>query len=161
MTARFFKQIFVSMSEQNDWLFRMIDDLVGEIRLVVENQRDIVLARNIFGSNDREFVPRNEVSTTCGSGWLIWPITSTGSSGRLIERNVLDASTSDRAAHRHAMQHAFEFYVVDIECLAGDFLPAFFAGDGFTDEGHRFRMRSSSLEGFGDAVSHVVVGTAT
>jgi hypothetical protein len=37
----------------------MIDNFVGEIRLIVENQRDVVCARNVFGSDDRELVPGN------------------------------------------------------------------------------------------------------
>ena len=35
----------------------MIDYFVGEIRLVVENQCDVVLAGNIFGGDDGEFIP--------------------------------------------------------------------------------------------------------
>ena len=59
ISPRLFEQVFVSMSEQDDWLFRMIYNFVGEVRLVVKNQRDVILARNIFSSNDREFIPGN------------------------------------------------------------------------------------------------------
>ena len=38
-------KIFVRVSEQNDRLFRMIDDFVGEVRLIVEDQRDVIFAR--------------------------------------------------------------------------------------------------------------------
>ncbi len=59
MAARFFEQVFVGMGQQHDWLFRVIDDFVGEIRLVVENQRDVVFAGNVFRRDDGEFVPGN------------------------------------------------------------------------------------------------------
>src|SRR5439155_1124438 len=56
------------MSQQNDRLFWMIDDFVGEVRLVVENQRHIVFTGDVFRGNDREFIPRNiAVRTACGS----------------------------------------------------------------------------------------------
>jgi hypothetical protein len=54
----------------------------------------------------------------------------------LIEGNTLDAPTRHRAAHSHAVQHAIETQVIDVERLAGDFLAAFLAGNGFTDEVH-------------------------
>src|SRR5207248_811084 len=88
------------------------------------------------------------VSTTCGSGWL-------------LERDRLDASTGNRAAHSHAVQHPVELQIIDVERRAGNFLAAFFAGNGFADESHWVRCSSSSLERSGDAVSHIVVGTAT
>src|SRR5581483_2568019 len=71
VTTRFFEQVLVVMSQQHDRLLRVIDESVGEIRLVIEDQRDAILAWNIFRGDDREFIPGNEVSTTCGSGWVI------------------------------------------------------------------------------------------
>src|SRR3989440_9074209 len=127
------------MREQNDWLFRMIHNFVGQVRLIVENQRDVVFAWDVFGRNDREFVP-GQVA---------------------FERNVLDASTWNRAAHSHAVQHPVELQIINVERRTGNFLAAFFAGDCFTNESHWVRWNSSSLEGSGDAVSHIVVGTAT
>src|SRR3989440_2150923 len=127
------------MREQNDWLFRMIHNFVGQVRLIVENQRDVVFAWDVFGRNDREFVP-GQVA---------------------FERNVLDASTWNRAAHSHAVQHPVELQIINVERRTGDFLAAFFAGDCFTNESHWVRWNSSSLERSGDAISHIVVGTAT
>ena len=43
--ARLFEQILVGMREQHDGFFRMIDDIVGEARLVVDDQRDFIFAR--------------------------------------------------------------------------------------------------------------------
>src|SRR5207249_3335182 len=104
--------------------FRMIDDFVGEVRLVVENQRDIVFTGDVFRGNDREFIPRNiAVRTACGSG-------------RLIEGNIFDAAARNRTAHGDAVQHAGETQIVNVKRLAGNLLPAFFAGNGFADEGH-------------------------
>ena len=59
VAARFFQQILVRMRQQHDRFFRMIDDFVGEIRLIVEDQRDVVFAGNVFGGDDGELVPGN------------------------------------------------------------------------------------------------------
>src|SRR2546430_13261614 len=151
------------MREQNDWLFRMVNSFVGEIRLIVENQSDVVLARNVSGRNDREFVPGNEVGATCFFLLSLWERLGEGAqhSGWLLERDRLYAPARDRAAHRNAMQHPVELQIIDVERRTGNFLAAFFAGDCFTNESHWVRWNSSSLERSGDAVSHIVVGTAT
>ena len=112
--SRFFNEIFVFVSEQKDRLFMMIHAVLGEIRLVVKNQRDIVLAGNIFGRNDCEFVP--------------WNIS--------LERNLLYAATCYRTAYGHAMQHARKAQIINIECLARDFLAAFFAGNWLANKTH-------------------------
>ena len=104
------------MGEENYWLFRVIDKLVGEVRLVVENQCDVILTGNIFGGDDGEFVPGNVT----------------------FERNVLDSAARNRAAHRHAVEHFRESQVVDVQRRASDLLAAFFAGNGFADGVHRF-----------------------
>src|SRR5205807_9936846 len=108
----FFEQILVLMREQNDRLFRMIHNFVGEVRLIVEDQGHIVFTWNIFGSDNHEVIPGN--------------IT--------FERNIFDAPTWNRTAHSNAMQHSGKREVIDVERLAGNFLPAFFARDGFADE---------------------------
>src|SRR5205807_8854800 len=116
---------------------------------IVENQRDMVFTGNIFRRDDREFIPRDRsVSTACGSG-------------RLIKRNIFDAAARDRTPHRDTMQHPVELQIIDVERRAGNFLPAFFARNGFANESHWVRWSSSSLERSGDAVSHIIVGTAT
>ena len=35
------------MRQQHDRLFRVIDDVVGQVRLIVEDQRDAVAAGNV------------------------------------------------------------------------------------------------------------------
>ena len=64
VAARFFEQVLVRVGQQHDRLFRMIDDFVGEIRLIVEDQGDIVFAGDIFRGNDGEFVPGNVACET-------------------------------------------------------------------------------------------------
>ena len=46
-------------ASSSDRLFWMIDDVVREIGLVVEDQRDAVLAGNVGCGDDRELVPGN------------------------------------------------------------------------------------------------------
>jgi hypothetical protein len=70
----------------------MIDELRGEIRLIVEDQRDVVCARDVFRRDDGEFMP--------------WNIAR--------ERDVLDTAACGRAAHGCAVQHAGKRQVVDI-----------------------------------------------
>jgi hypothetical protein len=40
------------MREENYWFFRVINNLLSEIRLVVEDQCDVILPRNIFSGDD-------------------------------------------------------------------------------------------------------------
>ena len=84
IAPRFFEPVLVLMSEQNDWLFGMIHKVVGKIRLVVEDQRNIVLAGNVFRGNDRELIPRNLA----------------------FEGNVFDAAPGNRTAHGDAAKHS-------------------------------------------------------
>src|ERR1044071_1314170 len=86
VTARFFEQVLVRMSEQHDRLFRVIDELRGEIRLIHQDERDAVFARNVFGRDDDEFVPRDVA----------------------FKRNVPDAATRGGAADGRAIEHLRE-----------------------------------------------------
>ncbi len=106
VSTRFFKQVFVVMSEQQDGLFRMIYKIRSEIRLIVENQSNIVSARDIFCGDYSELIP--------------WDVA--------FERNVFDSSTRRRTADRNAVKHLGKRQIVHIQRLAGDFLAAFFTG---------------------------------
>jgi hypothetical protein len=99
------------MSEKQDWFFGMINDSVGEVRLVIQDQRNVILARNIFGGDDRELVPGNVAR----------------------KRDVLYASARDRTAHSCAVEHLGKGDVVNIERLAGDFFAPLFARGRFSD----------------------------
>ncbi len=107
------------MSQQHDWLFRVINAVLGEVRLVVEDQRDIVLPKlqiaDVLRGDDGEFIPRNVA----------------------FKGNAFDAAPRNGTAHRDTVQHPRESLIVNVERLAGNFPAAFFAGDGFADEGHR------------------------
>src|SRR6266536_83554 len=128
----------------------MIDNFVSEIRLIVENYGNVILIGDVLRSDNRELVPGYvAVRTACGAGSPRGHPERGGGCGRLIERNIFDASTRDGTAHRDAMQHVVEFQVIDVERLAGNFLPAFFAGNGFADESHwiqRYSVFDHSLK---------------
>ena len=51
------KNMAVGMGQQQNRLFGMIDELRGQTGLIVNDQRDAILARNIFRGDDYEFVP--------------------------------------------------------------------------------------------------------
>src|SRR6266516_668931 len=120
VAAGFLQQISIGMGQKNYWLFRMVYYLVGEVRLIVQDQRHIVLARNVFRCNDREFIPGNVA----------------------FERDVLDFSVGHRAADSDSVQDIRERQVIDIQSLASDFPAAFFAGNRFADDagGHAFTL---------------------
>ena len=58
VTAGLLEQLPVSVREEHHRLFEVIDAIPGEIRLVVEDQRDRVTPRNIRRSDDRRVPPR-------------------------------------------------------------------------------------------------------
>ena len=49
----------VRVREQHDRLFGVVDAVVGEARLVVDDERDAVDAGNVGGRDDDELVPGN------------------------------------------------------------------------------------------------------
>ena len=89
----------------------MIYYFVGEIWLIVENQRDVVLARNVFRGDDGELVPGNIA----------------------LKGNVSNAPARHRAAYGGAINHFRKGNVVNIQRLARDFFAAFLAGNRFAD----------------------------
>ena len=64
------------VGEQDDRLFGMVDDVVGEVGLVVDDQRDPVVAGDVGGRDDGELVPGDRRDRTrcrgCGRAatWL-------------------------------------------------------------------------------------------
>jgi hypothetical protein len=92
----------------------MIYDFAGEVGLIVENQRYVILARafvDVFGGYYRELVP--------------------GDVAR--KRDVFDAPARNLTPHSCAMEHFRKRNVIDVERGSGDFLPAFFARRRFAD----------------------------
>ena len=109
------------MREENYRFFSMIDDLISEVRLVVENQGDVVfagefatvvcsvlsLAVNVFGGNNRKFIPRNVA----------------------FKGNASYSSTRNMTTNSCAVQHSGKAEVINVKCGPGNFLTAFFSRD--------------------------------
>ena len=55
--ARLFEQVPIGVGEEDDRLFGMVDGLVGEVGLIVDDQRDDVRAGDVGGGDDDELVP--------------------------------------------------------------------------------------------------------
>src|SRR6185369_17215933 len=89
----------------------MVDEIRREIWLIVENERDVVCAGNVFRGDDRELVPRQIA----------------------FKRNVRDLPPCGGAAHSRAVQHLGKREIVDVKRRAGDFLSAFFSRKRFPD----------------------------
>ena len=109
---RFLQQILVRMRQQDDRFFGMVDEFGGEAGLIVHDQRDFVLAGNVGGRDDREFVPGNAVAVA----------------------NAADAPARDAAAHGHAVDHVRKGEVVHVLGAAGDFFAPLFPQDGMSKE---------------------------
>ena len=99
------------MGEKDDGLLGVRSDLVGEKRLVVKDQGDVIAAGDVLRGDDGEFVP--------------------GDAG--FECDAANDATSRGVANGRAVDHAGEVEIVDVLRLAGDFARALFAGDGFSD----------------------------
>ena len=52
----------VGMREQHNRLLGVVDVCMGEVRLVVEDQRDDVAAGDVGRGDDREFIPGDAVA---------------------------------------------------------------------------------------------------
>ena len=55
--ARLLEQLAIGMRQQHDGLFRMVDAIGGQARLVVEDERDAVGAGNVSRGDDDEVGP--------------------------------------------------------------------------------------------------------
>jgi hypothetical protein len=111
VSSCFFYQVLVFVREQQDRLFRVVDEICGEIWLIVQDQRDVVSSRNIFRGDNRELIPR-EIA---------------------LESDLLDRSACGGASHRCAVKHVRKRKIIDVERGAGNFLPALFPGKRFSD----------------------------
>ena len=59
MPPRLLEQLAIGMREKHDRLFRMVDAIGRQARLVVEDERDAVGAGNVSGGDDGEVGPGN------------------------------------------------------------------------------------------------------
>ena len=97
----------IGMGDEDDGLFRMIDLLEGEIRLVVGDQLDAVAAGNV-GRGDDDVVGPVDPGVEADGG---------------------DAAARNGAAHGDAVQHARLPHVVHVERLPGHLGAPFLAPD--------------------------------
>src|SRR5690349_1124110 len=89
----------------------MIHEAVGEIWLIVEDERDVVCAGDVFRGDDDELVPGNVA----------------------VEGDVRDLAARDGTPHGRAVKHVREGQIIDVQRLTGDFSAALFAGNWFAD----------------------------
>ena len=88
------------MREQQDRLFGMVDAIVGEVGLIVEDERDAVAAGDVRRRDDGDRAPVDL--------------------GTVLD--AADPAARRRAPDRHAMQHPRQRHVIDVVRLAGDLL---------------------------------------
>src|ERR1043165_1273231 len=115
VAPRLFQQIFIRVSEKQDWLFRVVDEFTCQVRLVKENQRDAVLARNIFGGDDCELVPGNVA----------------------LEGNLLEATARNGTANGRAVKHLWKAQIVNVARAPGNFVAPLFSRHRPSDNWHR------------------------
>jgi len=70
--------VFVRMGEQDDGLFGMIDDGVGEAGLVGKDELDVVVAWNVGGGDEDEFRPVDGGVVVDGEDASAWDGTADG-----------------------------------------------------------------------------------
>src|SRR5215472_15668630 len=90
----------------------MIDQFAGQIGLIVGNQGDAVLSGDIAGGDDDNLRPRQIA----------------------VEGDAFDTSPRNVAPNGNAVEQIRKGEIVDVKRPARNFLPPFFARDGFADE---------------------------
>ena len=98
------------MGEQHDRLFSVVDDIVGQARLVVQEERDAIGRGDVARGHDGELVPGKAA----------------------LEADAANASTRNGTPDGDAVQEARHCQIVHVARLAGDFRAAFFAWNGAT-----------------------------
>src|ERR1700733_13314422 len=96
------------MGQQQDRLFRMIDDTFGQAGLVIYDEGDDIAARDIFSGHDSELVPGNAFT----------------------KFDFFDRAAGNAAAHRGAKDHARQREIVNIARLPSQLGCALLAGNG-------------------------------
>ena len=104
----FLKQVFVGMSQQQNRLMHMIDRFRSQIWLIFDNEGNYVLARNVFGRDNREFAPRHAV----------------------LKSNFAYMAARDRAAHGNAVPHTRQMQIVNVVSFTRHFASHFFSEHG-------------------------------
>src|SRR5258706_2575386 len=109
--ARFFDEVTIGVGDEHHRLLGVVDHVAREEGLIVENQRDVILAGNVGGGDDGELVPGNA----------------------RLEDDVADAAATGGIADGGSVKHAGKLEVVDVLGVAGDFRDTFFAENGSAD----------------------------
>src|SRR5258708_12917514 len=85
------------MSQQQDGFLGMVDEFNRQAWLIVSDQRDTILPRNIFRRNDHEFIPGNSRT----------------------EGDLSDPAAGNLAANRRSEKHIWQNHIVDVLGSAG------------------------------------------
>ncbi len=101
------------MSQQQNGLLGMIHQFVCKARLIIADQRDAVLARNIFRGDDYEFIPRDAGT----------------------ERDLLDPSAGNLAVNGRSEEHVGQYHVVDVLRPSSHLVAPFLARNRLADDG--------------------------
>src|SRR5215469_17131082 len=91
------------MRQQENRLFGMIHGSIGQAWLILDNQRNAVLSRNILGGHDHKLFPRN----TCP------------------KRDLFDLASRNSAPNGRPEQHVGYRYIIDILRAASDLVATF------------------------------------
>ncbi len=112
LPARLFERLTIVMREQDDGLFRMVHAIVREVRLIVDDERDAIDARNVGRRDDRE--------ARTGTG--------------RAEVDAPDVAARRGTSDSDPVQHPRQREIVHVARLAGDLRTAFPAVDRVADE---------------------------
>src|ERR1700680_1790068 len=97
----------------------MVHEFTRQTRLIVSDQRNAILSRNIFCGHDHEFIP--------------------GDAGS--ESNVSDSSAWNLAPNRSPKEHVGQNHVVDILRPSGYLVAPFLARNRLADDAIRIHLR--------------------
>src|ERR1700676_2546462 len=97
----------------------MVHEFTRQTRLIVSDQRNAILSRNVFYGDDHEFIPGDTRS----------------------EGNVADSSARNLAANGCPEEHVGQNHVVDILRPSGYLVAPFLARNRLADDAIRIHLR--------------------
>src|SRR5258708_16406480 len=100
------------MSQQQDGFLGMVDEFIRQAWLIVSDQRDTILPRNIFRRNDHEFIPGNSRT----------------------EGDLSDPEEGNLAAKRRSEKHIWQNHIVDVLGSAGYLVAPLLARNRLADD---------------------------
>src|ERR1700683_1816699 len=99
----------------------MVNRIARQAWLIVSNERDAILSRNVLRGYNHELVP--------------------GDAG--VECDFLDSAAGNLAANRRAIKHSRQNHIVNVHSFSGYFLAPLFARNRSTDDA--FMVHDSTL----------------